>query len=303
MSLWIETPLVLSTRLSRAADREVWLKMECAQPAGSFKQRGMGLACQRAVEAGARRLISSSGGNAGYAVAWAGRRLQVPVTVVVPSRTSAAMRERIEEEGAEVVVFGQVWDDAHEEAQRLSVQTDGALIHPFDHPDVWAGNATMVAEIARELGREPANVVLSVGGGGLLAGVRQGIQAQGWSSVVWGVETHGAASFAAALAAGKPVRLDQIDTIALTLGAKQVCEAAVMPGGELRSVLVSDADAVAAVERFVDDHRVLVEPACGAALAAVMGGKISGAGPWVVVVCGGASASLSQLAAWRAAVA
>ncbi|MEQ1568053.1 MAG: pyridoxal-phosphate dependent enzyme, partial [Myxococcota bacterium] len=104
------TPLIESTPLSTRAGRPVWLKMESSQPSGSFKLRGMGLACARARERGAARLVTSSGGNAGYAVAWAGRALGMPVEVVVPSRTSARMRALIEAEGASVTVAGDVWD-------------------------------------------------------------------------------------------------------------------------------------------------------------------------------------------------
>ena len=89
--LWVRTPTIPSAPMSARLGRPVWLKLENTQPVGSFKQRGMGLSCARAVARGAEQLITSSGGNAGYAVAWAGRRLGVPVTVVVPSRTSPAM--------------------------------------------------------------------------------------------------------------------------------------------------------------------------------------------------------------------
>ncbi len=301
-ALWSRTPLVPSEPLSRAAGTRVWLKLESVQPAGSFKQRGMGMACQRAVARGARRLVTSSGGNAGYAVAWAGRRLGVPVTVVVPSRSSGPMRAAIGSEGAEVVVWGDVWDVAHEHAMELARDEAVALIHPFDHPDVWAGNATLVDELAEELEAPPAHLVASIGGGGLMCGVVDGARAHGWSTRLWGTETEGAASFAAAVAAGVPTRLPRIDSIALTLGALQVCEGMRERAHHVRSEVVTDRQAVEALLRFADDHRMLVEPACGAALAPVYAGRITGPGDVVVVVCGGASASLGAVAAWREAV-
>jgi len=106
--LHIETPLFESSALSLASGRTVWLKFKAIQPTGSFKLRGIGRACQEYVRRGARRLISSSGGNAGIAVACAGRRLSVPVVVVVPETTSEKARALIELEDAEVIVEGAV---------------------------------------------------------------------------------------------------------------------------------------------------------------------------------------------------
>ena len=286
--LWVRTPTIPSAPMSARLGRPVWLKLENTQPVGSFKQRGMGLSCARAVARGAEQLITSSGGNAGYAVAWAGRRLGVPVTVVVPSRTSPAMRERIEAEGAVVMVHGEVWDDAHAHAQTLP----GALIHPFDHPDCWEGHATLVREIAED-GVQPSVVVVAVGGGGLLTGVALGMADVGWSSVpIVAVETHGTASLRAAVDAGELVTLPAIDSVALTLGARTVCRGAldVAQTRPLSSHTVSDEAALAAAARFDREHRMRVEPACGAALAAVERGDLPGDGPVVVVVCGGAAA-------------
>jgi L-serine/L-threonine ammonia-lyase len=295
--LHIATPYVRSTPLSAARGTDVWLKMEACQPAGSFKQRGMGALVEEARDAGAVRIVTSSGGNAGLAVAVCCRRIGMPCVVVVPSRTSVRMRERIAAEGAEVRVHGEVWDDAHAHAQTL----DGFLVHPFDHPTVWKGNATLV----HELPDEPGSVVLSVGGGGLMLGVLQGLRERGWDDVpVFAVETHGTASLHGALAAGQLVTLPGIDSIALTLGARTVAREALVRAVQhgVTSRLVSDRACVDAVERFLVDHRVLVEPACGAALAVAYDPSVDLPGPVCVVVCGGASATPEALAGWRAAV-
>src|SRR3990167_6578113 len=114
MPLHIETPLLPSRPLSVLAGRSVWLKLDALQPPGSFKIRGMGLACEEYQRRGARRFVSSSGGNAGLAVAYAGRRLSVPVTVVVPETTSQRARELLGLEAAEVVVHGASWQEANE---------------------------------------------------------------------------------------------------------------------------------------------------------------------------------------------
>jgi L-serine/L-threonine ammonia-lyase len=295
------TPLLRSTVLSQHLGSEVWLKLESAQPPASFKIRGMGCVAERAVAAGADRLITSSGGNAGLAVAYAGRQLGVPVHVVVPRRTSALMRDRIAAEGAEVEVFGEVWDDAHEHAIELA-REGGQLVHPFDHPDVWDGNATLIHEVAEDMGR-PGSVVVSVGGGGLLIGVLQGLREVGWADVpVFGVETHGAASLAAGMAAEEPVTLPDIRSIALTLGAKRVADEALRQAlrHPVTPIQVTDTESVDAVERFLDDHRILVEPACGAALAVVYGKHSALTGPVLTIVCGGAAATRASLTEWRA---
>jgi L-serine/L-threonine ammonia-lyase len=295
----ILTPVIRSTPLSQAAGAEVWLLVDALQPSGSFKLRGVGRACRRAVEAGARALVSSSGGNAGLAAAVAGRALGVPVTVVVPATTAPRVRGLLQAEGATVVEGGVVWDEAHAVASALASHQGAFLVHPFEGEDLLDGHATLIAEA---LPRAPAPdvVVCAVGGGGLLAGVVRGLRAAGLGPTVVAAETEGAASYAAALAAGHPVTLPAITSIATTLGARRVSEAAVAAARSLpiRSAVCTDAEALDAVERFLDDHRLLVEPACGAALAPVYAGAVPRGTVWVVV-CGGAGVSMGQLAAWR----
>lgn len=301
MALHVETPLVESRPLSAAAGCPVWLKLDALQPSGSFKLRGIGHACEVHRARGARRFVSSSGGNAGLAVAYAGRKLEVPVTVVVPESTTQRARELLRLEGAEVRVHGATWQEANELARSLVGPAD-AFLHPFDDPLVWEGHATLVDEVARS-GLRPGAVVLSVGGGGLLAGVVQGLEQHGLADVpVVAVETEGAASLHAALRAGQPVTLERIDSVATSLGAKRVCDQALRCAAEhpLRSVLVSDRSAIQACRRFLDDHRLLVEPACGASLAVAYErpAELAGLGPVLMVVCGGATCTLGQLEAW-----
>ena len=305
MSFAVTTPLWESGPLSRALGAPVLLKMEALQPAGSFKIRGLGRACAARVAAGARQLVCSSGGNAGLAVAYAGRRLGVPVTVIVPRSTSAWMRSRIAEERAEVLEHGAAWAEAH--AYALEHLPEGAAyMHPFDDPEVWAGHASIVLEAA-EQGPRPGAVVVAVGGGGLLCGVLEGMHALGWTDVpVLAVETAGAASLARAIDADALVTLERIDTLATTLGAATVAAQALAwtRRHPVRPWLVSDRAAVAACERFLDDHRVLVEPACGAGLSAIYdaAAPLRGAGPVLVIVCGGAGVSLALLRAWADAL-
>lgn len=116
--------------------------MEAMQPPGSFKIRGVGLACQEYSRRGAARFISSSGGNAGIAVAYAGRHLGVPVTVVVPQTTSERARTLLRQENADVIVSGASWQEANALAQSMVGERD-AFLHPFDDPLLWRGHSSM----------------------------------------------------------------------------------------------------------------------------------------------------------------
>lgn len=141
----------------------------------------------------------------------------------------------------------------------------------IDDPLIWEGNASLVDELVAE-GIKPGAIVLSVGGGGLLCGVQRGLERHGWQDVrIIAVETEGAASFAAAQKAGKPVRLEAITSIATSLGALAVTHGTLTTKDSVvtESMVVSDKEAVRAMRKFADEERVLVEPACGAALAGV----------------------------------
>ena len=299
--LHIETPLFESRVLSVQSGRTVLLKLENMQPPGSFKIRGIGLACQEYVRRGARRFISSSGGNAGIAVAYAGRHLSVPVVVVVPQTTSERAKALIQIEGAQVVVHGASWQEANALALSMVKESD-SFLHPFDNPLLWQGHASLVDEVVRS-GVKPDAIVLSVGGGGLLCGIVEGLHRHGWADVpVIAVETQGADSFAQSVQAGRRIELPVISSIATSLGARQVCEQAFNWSKKhpIRSLVVSDQAAVAACDRFLADHRVVVEPACGASLATIYEGvpELDSFKTVLVVVCGGATTTVEQLQQW-----
>ncbi len=301
-SLDVVTPLWESGPLSASLGVPVWLKMEAFQPSGSFKARGMGAACRAAAERGATLVVCASGGNAGYAVAYAGRQLGLAVTIVVPETTSARAQELIRGEGATLIVHGASWDDAHAFALDWSRREGAVYIHPFDDPHVWNGNARMIQEIA-DTGVRPGAIVASVGGGGLLCGIIQGLHAVGWTDVpVLAAETEGAASFAASVRAGRLVTLDRITSLATTLGARTVAAQALewTRHHPITPWVVSDRSAVEACLRFADDHRVLVEPACGAALAAgyERAEPLIGRSAVVFIVCGGAGVNRELLERW-----
>lgn len=301
--LHIETPLIESGALSAHLGKPVWLKLDALQPSGSFKIRGIGLACQTYQQRGAKRFISSSGGNAGIAVAYAGRQLGVPVLVVVPETTTVRAKMLIQQERAQLIVHGASWQEANTLAQSMLTVTD-AFLHPFDDPLLWQGHASLIDEVACG-GMKPGVVALSVGGGGLLSGVVEGLRRNGWDDVpILAVETEGADSLAQAMHAKERVTLRSITSLATSLGARQICQQAFDLSGQhpIQSAVVSDQSAVLACLNFVDDHRAVVEPACGAALAAVYERlpALNNFSSVLVVVCGGVTASLAQLRAWAA---
>jgi L-serine/L-threonine ammonia-lyase len=302
--LHIETPLFESRPLTTGSGQTVWLKLEPMQPPGSFKIRGIGAACQEYVRRGAKRFISSSGGNAGIAVAYAGRHLSVPVVVVVPETTTERAMALIKQEGAEVIIHGASWFEANALAQSMVEEAD-AFLHPFDDPLVWHGHASLIDEVVRS-GVKPDAVVVSVGGGGLLSGIMEGLHRNGWTDMpVITVETEGAESLAKSVQAGHRVQLDAINSIATSLGATQVCEQAFNWSQKhpLRCIVVSDRAAVSACQRFISDHRLVVEPACGAALAAIYDGapELADFESVLVVVCGGVTVTTEQLRDWSSA--
>ncbi|XP_046907098.1 serine dehydratase-like [Hypomesus transpacificus] len=306
----VNTPLLESIDMSRRAGTAVYLKMENSQPSGSFKIRGIGHLCQKLAGPGSKGVVCSSGGNAGMATAYVARKLNIPAIIIVPSSSPELVVQKLRDQGATVRVVGKVWDDANTEAMRLT-QTDGlTYVPPFDNPLLWQGHASVIREIRACLPVKPGAVVVSVGGGGLLCGVVEGMREVGWGSVpILAMETEGAHCFNAAVKTGRIVTLPDITSEAKCLGAKTVCQRAFDYSQEencpIISELVSDKQALEAVETFLDEERVLVELACGASLAAVYSGLIQklqdegrlprSLGPLVVIVCGGSSVNMSQM--------
>lgn len=299
--LHIRTPLILHPTLSTTS-RRIWLKLENLQPSGSFKLRGMGLLCSQAAAQGKRKVVCPSGGNAGLATAVAAASLGLQACIVVPHTTPEATRARIRRTGAEVIVHGKVWDEANQRARELASAADTEYVPAFDHPVLWQGHSTMIDEILEDC-PQVDTVVTSVGGGGLLAGILTGLLRHDRRDCrIIACETQGAASFAAAVEAGHPVRLSKIDTVATSLGAAQVAQWPVQHIGEFdhECLLLSDDDAIMGVVRYASDLRQLVEPACGVSLAVAYldHPALAGARDVVIVVCGGVSISAQLVAGW-----
>lgn len=300
-SLHIQTPLFESKPLKKISGKKILLKMECFQPTGSFKIRGIGQLCQELINNGHEHLVASSGGNAGYAVAYAGNKLGVRVTVFVPKTTNPIFLKHLEFENAEIKIQGNVWDEAHQAALEFVNKTNSGYIPPFDHSSLWRGHSTMIDEIV-EQGEKPDAIIVAVGGGGLMCGVLEGLERHQWSDVsIFSAETEGAASFEASVKARKLVTLDRIHTLATSLGAKRVAQKLFewSTQGQITPLVVTDYEAVLACRKFVDDHRVLVEPACGAALANIYNinqiESLAKAESILVIVCGGVGISIDLL--------
>ncbi|XP_006151745.1 serine dehydratase-like [Tupaia chinensis] len=309
------TPLLESWALSQVAGVKVFLKCENVQPSGSFKIRGIGHLVGRMARKGCSHFVCSSGGNAGISAAYAARKLGIAATIVLPEGTSPQVVRRLQGEGAEVQLHGKVWDEANLRAQELAKRDGWVNIPPFDHPLLWEGHGSLVQELKAALGTPPGAVVLAVGGGGLLAGVAAGLVEVGWQHVpIIAMETRGAHCLNAAIKAGRPVTLPGITSVAKCLGAKTVATRAFECTQEFKvlSEVVEDVEAVNATQRFLDDERMLVEPACGAALAAVYSGLLGrlqaeghlspSLSSVVVIVCGGNSIDSQELQALKAMV-
>lgn len=305
-TLHTKTPLFYAHELSSQLNKKIYFKMDCHQPTGSFKIRGVGKRCQEAVEQGYEHFVIASGGNAGLATAYAGWKMGIKTTVVVPTTTKEFMRAKIAALGATVKVFGAAWNDANVFAQSLVKKESSKnigekkaiYIPPFDHPTIWAGNASVIDECDTQMS-PPDAVIVAVGGGGYFCGVMEGVLRNNWKNTsVITAETHGAASMKKALEKQQLVTLDKIDSIASSLGAKRVAKQAFecAVNQDVLAYSVSDTEALDACRLFLNETGNLVEPACGAALSAVYHNLevMQNVNSILVLVCGGSGLSLEQ---------
>ena len=267
--LYIETPIYKSHKLLEEQGKNIFYKMECYQPAGSFKIRGMEELCRFYFSQGKRNFIASSGGNAGYSLAYIGKQIGVKVKVVVPKSTSEFMVKKITNLGAVVELYGDVWDEAHQYALQISKEKDAVYVSPFDDPLLWRGHSTIIDECSKQM-EQPDKIIVSVGGGGLLCGIFEGMKRNGWvSTQVITTETIGAASFYESYQAKKIIELKEISSITTSLGVKKVAKQSLKLAYEFDVLpfVMSDEEAINASYNFLNEYNVMVEPACGAALS------------------------------------
>ncbi|KAL9612827.1 MAG: hypothetical protein Q9167_002610 [Letrouitia subvulpina] len=318
---WIETPLIESAPLSKAAGCRIFLKLENLQPAGSFKTRGIGNLLLQSLlkhpEPSKVHFYCSSGGNAGLACVTAAASLGHPATVIVPQSTKPLMIAKIKTAGAsDVIQVGANWKEADTflREQVLSKDPNGVYVPPFDHPDVWEGNSTMIPEIGRQMAAKGEHgvdaVVCSVGGGGLFCGIMLGLEREQWGEnvQVLALETDGAQSLHESIKLGTLATLPQITSIATSLGASRVAPKALELAlkHNIKSAVLSDAEAAMGCWRLADDERLVVEAACGINVAVCYGGRLgkllTGLTPEskvVIVVCGGSNITLETLMHYR----
>ncbi|MFJ9844463.1 serine/threonine dehydratase [Kitasatospora sp. NPDC101155] len=248
-----------------------WLALEFLQHTGSFKARGAQNFLLAHAEAGAlpsAGVTIASGGNAGLACAWAARELGVRATVFLPETASPVKLARLRSYGAEVRLVGREYAEALAACEEFAADSGALASHAYDHPLIAAGAGTVLAEIrARVPGLD--TVVVSVGGGGLFAGVAVAAREHGVRVVA--VEPEGSRALNAALAAGRPVDVPVASVAQDALGARRATALAVHAAGHesVRSVLVSDDAIVRARRQLWDERRIAVEHAASTALAAL----------------------------------
>ena len=282
----VRTPLIWVEPL------KAYLKLESLQPVGAFKARGAFTAIRRLPAAErAAGVITYSSGNHGQAVAWAANRFGVRSVIVMPETAPAVKVEGVKKWGGEVVFAGRTSADRLAKAEALVAEQHLAMVPPFDHPDVIAGQATVALEIVADL-PDVQTVVVPVGGGGLIAGVVTGLAAAGSGARVWGVEPVGAPKLTRSLAAGAPVKLEQTASLAdglitLTVGAIPSRHLMAQRDRVAGVVLVEDDSLRDAVHFLHRECRLMVEPSGAATTAALRAGAIRPTGTTVLVVSGG----------------
>jgi threonine dehydratase len=282
------TPMQHSRPLTDLVGGPVWLKCENQQRAGSFKLRGAYVRIARlSDEQRARGVVAASAGNHAQGVALAASLLGTSAVVYMPEGAPIPKIAATRAYGAEIVFAGATVDDSLIAATEHAERTGAVLIHPFDHPDVVAGQGTVGLEILEQC-PDVRTVVVSAGGGGLLAGIGLAVKALRPDVRVVGVQAAGAASFPASFAAGQPTKLESMATMADGI--------AVGCPGELTYALVRDyTDDIVTVDEdglaralllCLERSKLVVEPAGAAAVAAVMD-KPEAYGPPVVAVLSG----------------
>ncbi|HSY19222.1 MAG TPA: threonine ammonia-lyase [Candidatus Acidoferrales bacterium] len=265
-----------SAALSELTGARIWCKQEFLQRTGSFKERGARNAlAQLSPEQARTGVIAASAGNHALGLAWHGRALGVPVTVVMPRFAPLVKVARCRRFGATVVLHGDTFDEARREANRLAEERRLTYIHPFDDPQVIAGQGTLAFEILEQVPDADA-VLVPVGGGGLLAGVATVWQALKPELQIIGVEPANAACFAAGLAAGAPVRVPTKFTLADGLAVTEAGRNALAIARPLvqRLVQVSEEELALAILRLAELEKCIIEGAGAAGLAALLNGHL-----------------------------
>ena len=267
-----ESSLDLAPSLSKRVDNLVYLKREDQQPIFSFKLRGAyNKIFHLSAAEKAKGVIAASAGNHAQGVALAAQRLGIKAVIVMPVTTPRIKIDAVRALGARTVLHGDAYDDAFAHAQELVGERGMTFIHPYDDPDVIAGQGTIGVEIARQHPDEIAAVFVPVGGGGLLAGVATYLKYLRPDTKIIGVEPQDAPTMYEALAAGRPVTLERVgifaDGVAVRRVGKETFRLAKESVDEI--LLVTTDEICAAIKDIFDDTRTMAEPAGALAVAGV----------------------------------
>jgi threonine dehydratase len=287
----VRTPLLPVDALSERLGVKVLVKPENLQRVGAFKLRGAYNLVSQLAAAGARGVITYSSGNHGQAVAYAAACFALRSVIVMPETVTAAKKAGVERLGGEVVLAGRTSADRHQRALELAAREGLAVVPPFDHPAIIAGQGTVGLEIAEDC-PDVGTVVVPVGGGGLSAGVAAAVKALASGCEVITVEPAGAAKLAQSLREGRRVTLERTHSIAdglipLSVGALNWEH---LSRTVSRAVTVADEELAPAVRFALERLKLVLEPS-GAARGAGRGGGGRGrgevTGPVVAVLSGG----------------
>lgn len=287
------SPLVGAPLLSDMLGRRTVLKLECLFETGSFKVRGAASCILGLTPAERQRgVITCSSGNHGRAVAYVAERVEVPATVCVPSWVDPVKLAAIRDHGAEAILAGDTYDAAEQVALELAVERGLTFVPPFDHPDVVAGQGTIALEIL-EQAPDTVEIVAALSGGGLVGGIAAALADTAPEVRVTAVTAENARVMWESLRAGRPVELEEIDTLAGALaGGIGLDNRVTFP--LVRDLVkrheVVDEAAIRRAMRFAFGELGLVVEGGGAvALAAALDGRLSGPdeGTLVLVVSGG----------------
>jgi threonine dehydratase len=283
------TPLEPSRPLTDAMSGPVWLKCENVQRAGSYKIRGAYVRISRLSDAErGRGVVAASAGNHAQGVALAAGLLGCQSTVFMPQGAPLPKVAATKGYGAAIKYAGGNVDEALAAAEEFAEQTGAVLIHPFDHADVIAGQGTVALEILEQL-PDVATIVAGIGGGGLISGIAVVAKAMRPNIRVVGVQAVGAASYPPSLAAGRPIRLDSYGTVADGIAVGRPGDLTFAHVSKLvdEVVTVTDEDISRALLMLMERGKLVVEPAGGVGVAALLAGAVKVEAPVVVVLSGG----------------
>ncbi|HVF64092.1 MAG TPA: threonine ammonia-lyase, biosynthetic [Casimicrobiaceae bacterium] len=268
----VETPLEIAPTLSARLRNRVLLKREDQQSVFSFKLRGAyNKMANLSAEERAKGVIAASAGNHAQGVALAAQRLNCNATIVMPVTTPQIKVRAVRERGAEVVLHGDSYSDAYAKALELNERSGATLVHPYDDPDVIAGQGTIGVEILRQWQQPLDAIFVAIGGGGLIAGVASYVKRVRPEIKVIGVQPTDADAMARSLAAGRRVTLEHVGLFADGVAVKEVGKETFRIVRELvDEVVLVDTDAIcAAVKDVFEDTRSILEPAGALAIAGV----------------------------------